>query len=124
MSQSADHQAALMSGDGGADVLAVIISAATLAARAEGLPVQAAHRLAQAVCDRLRREFGALRVYVPAPDRSARDRAILTGLAAGESRGDIAHRVGVHPTTVDRVARRHQARRHQGDGLGPAGWGL
>jgi len=108
----------------GEDVIAVIISAATVAARAEGLPATAAQRLAKAICDRLRRELGTLRVYVPAPDRSARDRAILAGLAAGEGRAVIAARVGVHPTTVDRVARRHQARRHQGDGLGPAGWGL
>lgn len=110
--------------DGGDDVLAVIISAATLAARAEGLPIPAAQRLAKAICDRLRRELGTLRVYVPAPDRTARDRAILAGLAAGDGRVVVAARVGVHPSTVDRVARRNQERRRQGDGLGPAGWGL
>jgi hypothetical protein len=108
----------------GEDVIAIIVSAATLAARAEGLPVPAAQRLAKAICDRLRRELGTLRVYVPAPDRSARDRAILAGLAAGDKREAIAARVGVHPSTVDRVAKRQQERRRQGDGLGPAGWGL
>lgn len=114
--------AEVSSGDGDA-ILAVIVAAATTAATAEGLDHRAAHRLAAAITDRLRRELGTLRVYIPAPSRAARDRAILAGLAAGEGRAVIAARVGVHPTTVDRVARRHQ-RPPQRHGFGPAEWSL
>lgn len=115
---------ALTLGDGDGDaVLAVIVAAATTAATAEGLDHRAAHRLAAAITDRLRRELGTLRVYIPAPSRAARDRAILAGLANGDSRQAIASRVGVHVTTVDRIARRHQAARQRA-GMGPAEWVL
>lgn len=107
----------------GEDVIAVIISAATVAARAEGLPATAAQRLAKAICDRLRRELGTLRVYVPAPDRSARDRAILAGLANGDSRQAIANRVGVDVKTVYRVERRRQQQNlRERTGLATADW--
>ena len=119
--------AEVSSGDGDA-ILAVIVAAATTAATAEGLDHRAAHRLAAAITDRLRRELGTLRVYIPAPSRAARDRAILAGLANGDSRQAIANRVGVHVTTVDRIARRHQAERAKNrrahTGLGPAEWVL
>ena len=107
------------------DVLAVIVDAALLAARAEGLTVPAAQRLAAKICEKLRRELGTLRVYVPAPGRAARDRAILAGRLAGDSRATIAARVGVSLDTVDRVVRRQtQKRRPPGNGLAPEGWGL
>ena len=107
----------------GEEVISVIVAAATTAATAEGLDHRAAHRLAAAITDRLRRELGTLRVYIPAPSRAARDRAILAGLANGDSRQAIANRVGVHVTTVDRIARRHQAARQRA-GMGPAEWVL
>lgn len=115
---------ALTLGDGDGDaVLAVIVAAATTAATAEGLDHRAAHRLAAAITDRLRRELGTLRVYIPAPSRAARDRAILAGLANGDSRQAIANRVGVHVNTVHNIARRHQKHK-QRLGIGTEEWVL
>lgn len=110
-------------GEGGDLIITVILAAATAAARAEGLDQRSATRLAASITDRLRRELGTARVYIPAPSRAARDRAILAGLAQGDSRQAIAARIGVHVTTVDRVARRHQGARQRA-GMGPAEWVL
>lgn len=103
------------------DLLAVITAATLAAARGESLPTSTAQRLAKSICRRVCCEFGASRVYVPALDHQARDLAILAGLACGDTQSEIAARVGIHPSTVGRVAKRH---RRQGDGLGPSGWGL
>ena len=107
----------------GEEVISVIVAAATTAATAEGLDHRAAHRLAAAITDRLRRELGTLRVYIPAPSRAARDRAILAGLAAGDSRQAIASRVGVDVKTVYRVERRRQQQNlRERTGLATADW--
>jgi hypothetical protein len=104
---------------GRSDVLTVIVDAAVVAAAAEGLSQGPAKRIGEAICARLRAEYGTALVYVPAPDRSARDRAIVAGLAAGDSPAVVARRVGVHESTVRRVRHRQQRR-----SMAPSEWEL
>jgi Mor family transcriptional regulator len=105
----------------GNELIAAIVEAATGAARAEGLDPPAARRVATAITDRLRREMGGSRVYIPAPSREARDQAILAGLANGDNRRTVANRVGVSVGTVDRVARR-RGRSQEPDDFAPKDW--
>jgi len=106
---------------GRSDLLQSLDAAIRHAAGAEGLDAAAAGRLSQRACARVQRDLGGGRHYVPAPNTSARDRAILAGVAAREPRAVIAARVGVSVSTVDRVRRR---RRVQREGFAPDGWGL
>lgn len=107
-----------MAGDS-EELLMVMASAAMTAAQREGIDQASAQRLVSAVYQSLRRHYGCERVYIPAMDKSARDRAILAGLAVGENKTTIAKRVGVHPRTVARVAQR-RARRS----IAPSDWEL
>ena len=106
----------------GNELIAVIVEAATGAARAEGLDPPAARRVATAITDRLRQELGTMRVYIPAPSREARDQAILAGLANGDNRQTVANRVGVSVGTVDRVVRRRRNKLRDQDGFAPENW--
>jgi DNA-binding NarL/FixJ family response regulator len=94
------------------------MQAAVDAAKAEGVSVSSAKRIGKAISNRLRAEYGSEMVYIPAPDRSARNIAIVAGLAAGDAPQEIAARVGVHVTTVRRV--RQRTRRS----IAPAEWEL
>ena len=94
-----------MAGD--SDVLASILAAAGDAAIGEGLPPAAAKRIGIAICESLQRDYGTSRVYIPARSTAARDRAILAAVGAGEQKTLIAARIGVHVSTVERVARRY-----------------
>jgi DNA-binding NarL/FixJ family response regulator len=62
--------------------------------------------IATFVDDTLRASFGTERVYVPAPSREGRNRAIKEGVAAGRSVADVAREHGVTTKTVRRIVRR------------------
>lgn len=110
-----------MAGDSdGNEALEAILDAALLAAQAEGIGTEAAKRLAERMCDHIRRRYGTARLYIPAPSRAARDQAILAAVASGEDYSTIAARIGVHARTVQRVHQRHRQRRS----LAPAEWEL
>jgi hypothetical protein len=102
------------------EALAAILDAAVLAAEAEGISAEAAKRLGTRICERIQRQYGTARLYIPAPSKASRDRAILAGVAAGDDYATVAARVGVHTRTVMRVHQRHQQRRS----LAPSEWEL
>jgi hypothetical protein len=103
------------------DLHAFLRRSAQALAGIEGLERPLLRRLADHLYLALQREYPAQRIYIPAPSRGARDRAILVGLASGDSREAVARRVGVHPSTVDRVRRRT---RPSGPGMAPEEWAL
>lgn len=72
------------------------------------IPEAVARQTAEQLLDGISREYGCERIYVPAPSKAARDRAILAGLASGDSRAAVARRCGVSVATVARVQARHR----------------
>ena len=100
------------------DVLTAITETAVSSAMVEGLERARAERVGRLICEHIQRDFGTTRVYIPAANRDARDRAILAGLAQGDTPTAIARRVGVSKSTVYRLKRR------QPRGLAPDDWVL
>jgi Mor family transcriptional regulator len=68
-----------------------------------GMPDQDAERLASALEDRIRREYGTRKIYVPAPSKTERNRRIRAEFN-GRNLHEIMRRYGVSKMTVYRAA--------------------
>ena len=70
-----------------------------------------AGRLATIALTALRAEYGGESVYIAAPDKRARNRAIVDAARRGERKENIARRAGVSVSTVNRTLAKHHKRR-------------
>lgn len=86
---------------------------------AAGVAAETARAAVQAAEAVIRAEWGGESHYIPTPDKSVRDRAILQALEQGEDPRQVARKHDVHPSTVRRVRQRRQ-----GSGFGSDDWVL
>lgn len=70
-----------------------------------GLPLTCSHGIARNLVKVLRMRHGASDVYIPAPDRKARDASIKAELRTGNA-ADIAARHNLSVSTVYKIAAR------------------
>ncbi|MBK1699754.1 Mor transcription activator family protein [Thiococcus pfennigii] len=76
-----------------------------LVREATGLQEQLAYPIAEAICRELQAAYGPGQLYLPAPSREERNRAIREAWELGQPIGRIAASHGVDRSTVYRVIR-------------------
>jgi len=85
------------------DLLETLHDEMVAAARRLGVTANVSVDLAMAVESGIRRRCGGDSWYVPTEDKSARDSFIFVAYSSGEPVKEIAHREGMHVTTVYRI---------------------
>jgi hypothetical protein len=73
-----------------------------------GLPLSCSHGIARNLVKVLRIRHGASEVYIPAPDRKARDASIKAELRTGNA-ADLAARHNISVSSVYKIARKRTA---------------
>lgn len=92
---------------------------------AAGIDPDHAASEAEAVCRRLRHEWGGGEYYIPSVDKADDDRRIAEDVARLKDRQRVARLHGVHESTVSRAVTRHNRRkRNPSTGFGDSDWVL
>jgi Mor family transcriptional regulator len=80
-----------------------LVTSMTSAMTSAGIGLSLAQTIAMRVDEDIRSNLGGERLYVKAPSRKSRNRSIISEWKKGVSRNEIAKKLGLHRSTVDKI---------------------